>query len=224
MKKTFLLTLLGIFTTVSAFCAEPTLTYIGHASMKIKTAEGVVIYIDPYAPGDYKEKADIILVTHGHDDHSQVKLVKKKKSTKIITYNELHPSMKEYLSVTELGVNIKAVPAENANHARRNCVGFVLEFDGIKIYHAGDTSYIDDMLELAKENITYAFFPTDGYFNMNARLATKCANAVAAKYSIPIHTNSVKFAVQLPQEKVFATFTPEGRMWIPQGDTITLKP
>ena len=40
---------------------KPTLTLIGHASMKIKTAEGVVIYIDPYYDGDYTEPADIVL-------------------------------------------------------------------------------------------------------------------------------------------------------------------
>jgi len=40
------------------------ITLIGHASLKIKTAEGVVIYVDPYHPGDYSEKADIILISH----------------------------------------------------------------------------------------------------------------------------------------------------------------
>ena len=49
---------------------KPTLTLIGHASMKIKTAEGVVIYIDPYYDGDYSEGADIILSTHEHFDHN----------------------------------------------------------------------------------------------------------------------------------------------------------
>ena len=54
------------------------LTLIGHASMKIKTAEGVVIYIDPYYEGDYSEPADIILSTHEHHDHNAIDLVTRK--------------------------------------------------------------------------------------------------------------------------------------------------
>ena len=51
------------------------MTFIGHASVKIKTTTGEVIYIDPYFPTDsYKEPADVILVTHGHSDHNRVDL------------------------------------------------------------------------------------------------------------------------------------------------------
>ena len=51
-----------------------TLLYMGQASMRIVTAEGKVIYIDPYA-GDYTMPADLILVTHGHFDHCAVEKV-----------------------------------------------------------------------------------------------------------------------------------------------------
>ena len=39
----------------------PKLTWIGHASLKIQTAQGAVVYVDPYAPGDYSQPADLIL-------------------------------------------------------------------------------------------------------------------------------------------------------------------
>ena len=47
------------------------LTFIGHASVKITAKDGTVLYIDPsYPEYDYKNNpADIILVTHEHDDH-----------------------------------------------------------------------------------------------------------------------------------------------------------
>jgi len=50
----------------------PALTFLGRASVKIVTATGFVIYIDPYAGSDYAAKADLVLVTHGHSDHNQV--------------------------------------------------------------------------------------------------------------------------------------------------------
>jgi len=63
--------------------ASAELTYFGRSSVKIKTASGLVVYIDPYAPGDYSEAADLILVTHGHSDHNRVNLVARKSATVI---------------------------------------------------------------------------------------------------------------------------------------------
>ena len=50
---------------------QNTLLYMGQASMRIITAEGKVIYIDPYT-GDYTMPANLILVTHGHFDYCAV--------------------------------------------------------------------------------------------------------------------------------------------------------
>jgi L-ascorbate metabolism protein UlaG (beta-lactamase superfamily) len=41
--------------------------WLGHASFLIRI-HGKKIYIDPYT-GDYSEKGNVILVTHGHGDH-----------------------------------------------------------------------------------------------------------------------------------------------------------
>ncbi len=47
------------------------LLYQGHASMRITTVEGKVIYVDPFAGEGYDVPADLILMTHGHYDHTQ---------------------------------------------------------------------------------------------------------------------------------------------------------
>ncbi|MDD5934095.1 MAG: MBL fold metallo-hydrolase [Clostridiales bacterium] len=55
------------------------MTFIGHASVKIVTTSGKVIYIDPFYPTvSYREPADYILVTHSHSDHNVVRLCTKK--------------------------------------------------------------------------------------------------------------------------------------------------
>ena len=65
------------------------MTFIGHASVKIKTTTGEVIYIDPYFPTDsYKEPADVILITHAHNDHSRVDLCAKKDDCKVIKWKD----------------------------------------------------------------------------------------------------------------------------------------
>lgn len=191
-----------------------TLTLIGHASVKIKTAEGIVIYIDPFADGDYSEAADLILVTHGHHDHCKTEIVTKKSETMILSYKELHPEEKTYLSKKLGDVTVTAVPAYNKNHPKKDCVGFVVDIGSVKIYHAGDTNKIPEMKELAALHIDYALFPVDGKYNMDAKEATKCAELIGAKHNLPFHT------FNLPTNAFKDTFTPAGCMFAEYGETI----
>ncbi len=53
-----------------------TLTWLGHASFRVDTPSGKRIYVDPWlgnpkCPEAEKEpeRVDMILLTHGHDDH-----------------------------------------------------------------------------------------------------------------------------------------------------------
>lgn len=42
----------------------------------------------------------------------------------------------------------------------------MLLYNGINLYHAGDTSKIDEMKQLGGMNITYALLPMDGVDNI----------------------------------------------------------
>ena len=167
----------------------PTLYYIGHASIKIKTSKGLVIYIDPSYGDDYSEPADIVLVTHFHEDHYRLDKLSTAKKYKLITPTEaIKNGIHQKFDV--LGIKIESVPAYNSNHSITETVGYILEFDGIKLYHAGDTSKIKEMSTFASKNITYALLPMDGVYNMGPEEATEVANIIKAKYYIPIHTSA----------------------------------
>lgn len=197
---------------------KPMLTYLGHASIKIKTSDDVVVYIDPYAGTDYNESADILLVTHDHSDHNNVDKVKLKDDGKMITHKEALKGT-EYQSFEIKGVKITGMPAYNQNHPKESSVGFLLEFDGIKLYHAGDTSKIMEMNQLLGQSITYALLPMDGVYNMGPEEASEAAKLIGAKYNIPIHTgpNGVF------NEKNIAKFNVGNKIIIRPGDTIELK-
>lgn len=164
----------------------PKLLYQGHASLRITSDKGVVIYIDPYAGTGYDVLADIILVTHQHEDHNQTHLVARKPKCRIITEQEALADGR-YNTFRIRNVNIRAMPATNERHDPRECVGYLITVDGVKIYVAGDTSETDAMDELIWEKLDYALLPTDGVTNMNTVHATICAALIGARYSIPIH-------------------------------------
>lgn len=69
--------------------AQPaTLLYQGKASIRIVTAEGKIIYIDPYAGAGYGLPADLILVTHAHFDHSSIETVQSQNDNCVIITQE----------------------------------------------------------------------------------------------------------------------------------------
>lgn len=167
---------------------KSTLTLIGHASMKIKTAEGIVIYIDPYYEPDYSEPADIILSTHEHSDHNCIELVTPKEDCTVLRVKDTLNADLSHNTFEIKGVKIVPVTAGgNPNHHPNNTNGYLLSFDGLKIYHPGDTSKIPEMEALASENIDYAFFPIDGEYNMGPEEASECARIIGAKHNTPMH-------------------------------------
>ena len=165
------------------------LTFLGHASMKIVTKDGVVIYLDPaFAPGNYSEAADIILVSHHHGDHDNVALVNKK-SDCLILDNAVMLQNGNYQTTVIKGVKITAVPAYNKNHKKEESVGFLLSWADIKFYFGGDTSETQEMVTFADLGIDYAILPIDGVYNMNPEQADHCNELIKPRIFIPIHND-----------------------------------
>ncbi len=201
---------------------KPKMTFIGHASLKFVTAAGTVVYIDPAFNGDYSEPADLILITHHHGDHDQVGLVQKKTECRIIDVPDVLVGG-EYQTIQHMDVTATAVAAYNKNHNKENCVGYVLAFDGVKIYVPGDTSKTDDMSEkLAAMNLDYALFPIDGIYNMSPAEAAECAAIIGAKVNIPIHNDPRSMQTGEYYETNLAEFNSAGKRVVKHGETIEL--
>ena len=211
--------LLGSASAESA--AEHRLLYQGHGSLRIVTREGKVIYIDPYAGEGYDLSADLILVTHGHQDHTAVDLIRNREDDcRVITWQEalVNGEYKTY----DLGfAKVEAVQAgNNRNHDIRSCVGWLITLsDGMTVYASGDTSATEQMKELADRNINYAFFVCDGIYNMDMEEAIACAKLVNAQYSIPYHMAPGKLFDQERAE----LFDVPNRLIVQAGEEIVLK-
>lgn len=205
---------------VTAFAGEEGVRILvqGHASLRITTPEGKVIYIDPNKGKGYDVPADLILITHGHSDHTAVSRIKhKNQGCETITWKEAlkggtHQSF-------DLGwVRIEAVEAgNNKNHSIKKCVGYILTFSNEKtLYVSGDTSRTRQMEALADRHLDCAFFCCDGTYNMNLKEAIECAGIVGARVSISYHPT----VDEAPKNR---DKLPEGWLPVAAGEEFTLE-
>jgi L-ascorbate metabolism protein UlaG (beta-lactamase superfamily) len=162
------------------------LYYQGHGSYRFTADDGRVIYVDPYAGDGYDLPAELILVTHGHGDHNQIELVTQKPDCRVITHEDALADGK-YMNFDVDGIFIEAVEAKNLMHNPKHCVGYILTFDGLKIYCSGDTSKTEQMSGFAARELDYAIFCSDGKFNMGLKEAAECARIIGAKHNIIVH-------------------------------------
>jgi len=86
------------------------------------------------------------------------------------------------------GFGLTAVYADHGELAPR-AVGVVVESDGIRIYHAGDTAYCPErMLRLMELRPEIAILPINGaYGNLDAEEAARLAHDLRADVVIPSH-------------------------------------
>ena len=198
-----------------------TVTLIKHGTLAI-SYKGKSIHIDPVSglgkPTDYAAefpKADVILVTHEHGDHLDKKaidaLYEEGKTTLITNANSAAIIGKGTVmangdSGTILdGVSIDAVPAYNYTaghtqfHPKGRDNGFVLTFDGLRIYIAGDTEDIPEMADL--KDIDVAFLPVNQPYTMTVEQCVKAAKTLSPKVLIPYHFSQTDLSglpAQLP--------------------------
>lgn len=189
------------------------LKWLDHASFLLK-AGGRNFYIDPYA-GEYTEKADAILISHGHVDHCERSKVASiyRPDTLIVTSAEcakelagdqaiqaLHIPSRNILTLApgqrrELyGVTIEAVEAYNDHHfrspgipyhAKETGIGFIISAEGKHIYHAGDTDFIPSMRNLG--DIDVALLPIMGRATMDIDEAVEATVAIRPKAVLAMH-------------------------------------
>ena len=164
----------------------PKLLYQGHGSFRLTTNDGVVVFVDPFVGSGYELPADLILISHQHDDHNKIDLITQKPDCTVITNVEALAGGKHNV-FTVKGVGIEAVAAENKNHSPDQCVGFILTIDGLKMYFSCDTGRTAQMSEFSARKLDYAFLCCDGIYNMDLAEAAACAEIIGAKHNVPVH-------------------------------------
>lgn len=185
------------------------LTFFAHASVAIEY-EGRMIYVDPVeGNAEYERlpKADMILVTHSHYDHFDMKAIEalQQEDTRILLdktsaegfggdcYTMLPGAVAEPFE----DIRVEAVAAYNTSEhqlqfhpkEREDC-GYVITLGGaVRIYVSGDTEPTVEQAEL--KNIDIAFICVNQPYTMTPEQAVQAVKAVAPKIYYPYHYGQV---------------------------------
>ena len=155
---------------------------------------------------EFKDKADIIFVTHFHKDHCQPLALSKisNADTIAVAPERCIEGISDNISnirvikpgdeVTFGDIRIKIVDAYNTKegystrkvHHKGDGVGYLVTIEGKTIYHAGDTDFIPGMKELGKVDL--ALLPIEGTFTMDVDEAVEAALVINLKVVIPMHS------------------------------------
>jgi len=177
------------------------ITWLGHAAFKIKTDNNLIIYFDPYELSKGEETADIIVSTHEHHDHFDQNSIKRvlKEDTVVIGPSSISNKLKKfngkamdlYEPYKVKGVTIELIPSYNikkSNHPKeKKWAGIILEAEGKKVYHAGDTERIPEMKDLKDKGINVALLPCGGTYTMDFEESAMCAADIKPDIVVPMH-------------------------------------
>jgi L-ascorbate metabolism protein UlaG (beta-lactamase superfamily) len=206
-----------------------TITWLGHASFIITTPGGTRIVTDPWlegnpaCPPDKKkiDRADVILLTHGHSDHSgDVVGVARATNAPVVCVHELslwlgRKGLQNVVgmgiggTVQVAGLDISMVPAVHTSSVVENdaivylgvATGFVVRMEnGQAFYFAGDTALFGDMRligEVHKPDV--AFLPIGDHYTMGPDTAARACAMLGVRQVVPMHIGTFPILTGSPE-------------------------
>lgn len=189
------------------------LIYLGHSAFYIESGDFKAL-IDPFIQGNPQCPFELddfpqlshILVTHGHADHigDTVALAQKTGALVVCNHELGHYFQGQGLkNVHTMHIGgrfdrFKMTPAWHGSSVEIDGklydggtpAGFLIDLDGIKIYHAGDTGLTMEMQLLQSEKIDYALLPIGSNYTMDWPDALRAVEMIQPKTLIPMHYNT----------------------------------
>ena len=178
--------------------------FVGHGTLVFELG-GKVVHVDPWTKlADYAAlpKADVVLVTHAHQDHLDLAAIAaiRKPGTQVVVAPACEGKvegatvLRNGEKTTAGGLPVEAVPAYNVVakrpdgspfHPKGQGNGYVVTFGATRVYVAGDTEDVPEMKAL--QGIDVAFLPMNLPYTMTPEMVAEAARAFRPKVLYPYH-------------------------------------
>jgi len=205
------------------------ITWLGHATFIITTPGGKRIVTDPWlqgnpaCPDDQKriETADLILLSHGHSDHSgDVVAVARATNAPVVCVYELslwleRKGLQSVVgmgvggTVTVAGLAVSMVPALHTSSFVENdtviygglAAGFVVRMENSQaFYFAGDTALFGDMRLIGEMYAPdVAFLPVGDHYTMGPEAAARACSMLGVRQVVPMHYGTFPVLTGTPE-------------------------
>lgn len=196
------------------------LKFLGQSGFHVQTGEHSLL-IDPFLSGNTlaQDQAEdfspsYILLSHGHADHyGDTEALAKRSGATVVSSFEIA----EYLGnkgFTAHGMNpggayrfpfgrLKFTPAWHSNSLPDGSyggmpMGLLLEAEGKRLYHAGDTALFGDMALIGRGGLDLALLPIGDNYTMGPEDAVEAIRLLKPKRVVPMHYNTFPLIEQDP--------------------------
>ncbi|MBO0689089.1 MAG: MBL fold metallo-hydrolase, partial [Candidatus Dormibacteraeota bacterium] len=158
-------------------------TWYGHGCFRLR-GKGAAVVTDPYPPSLGPKlprlEADLVTVSHDHDNHSYVRVVGKD------PYLIDGPGEYEVGGVTVLGV-ATFHDAQSGAALGRNTV-YLIEVDDVRICHLGDLGHtLDDEALERLGDVDVLLVPVGGGNALDASHGAEVVRQVEPRFVVPMH-------------------------------------
>ncbi len=201
------------------------ITYYGHSCFLVETSTARLL-IDPFLTDNPKAsiaasevRCDYVLVSHGHEDHTgdALAIAKANDATLVANYE-----IAEYFGAKGAkthGMNpggahtfpfgrVKLTIAHHTSSLNAGLspiymgvpCGIIVEADGKRIYHAGDTALFMDMQLIGRGGLDAALLPIGDNFTMGPEDALDALDYLKPKLAVPIHYDTWPAIAQKPEQ------------------------
>ncbi len=188
-----------------------TIRWHGQSFFEVISPAGVRVVLDPHAIENYGRisvQADLVLLSHFHNDHTQVNVVENLRQAKVV------PGLKDEkgdgrrvewnaVDQTLKDVRVRSVGTyhDNAGGLERgkNTV-FVLDVAGLRIVHLGDLGHLLTPEQVRRiGDVDVLMVPVGGVYTLNGSDAKEVVAQLKPKrFVIPMHYGTAVYEDLLP--------------------------
>ena len=167
------------------------ISWLGHSCFKMEEkikGQQITILTDPFDKGTGlrlpKIKAEMVTVSHYHDDHSNVAGVHPVEGKDLVVIDR--PGEYEVAGVFVFGIG--SYHDKKQGQELGKSVMFKFDIGGIKVLHMGDIGTTLSDLQLEKvDEVDVLLIPVGGKYTVNAKEAAEIVRQIEPRIVIPMH-------------------------------------